>query len=97
MMMQHYDNVPSQIAMRTQKYISATSLKKVPHPPYSLCIFEIFSTVKKHSEGSEFILEDELFLELDNFSKENPKILISHFFRNRKCVYINVLIWMDII
>ena len=65
MMMLHYDNAPSHNAMLTQNYLSTTSFKKVPHPPYSpdlaLCDFGIFGTVKTQFEGREFESEDELF------------------------------------
>lgn len=98
MMMLHYDNAPAHNAMITQNYLSQTSFKRVPHPPYSpdlaLCDFGIFGTVKTQFIGKEFESENELFEELTKFFKgKTTEFYISLFQewerRLHKCIELN--------
>lgn len=77
MMMLHYDNAPSHNSMLVENYLTRTPFKKVPHPPYSpdlaICDFGIFGTVKTNFQGKEFLTEQELIDELQNFFKRKSK------------------------
>lgn len=97
-MLLHYDNAPSHNAKMVTDYLTKTTFRKVPHPPYSpdlaICDFGIFGTAKYSMQGKRFATEVELFSELLKFFKEKPKEFYFSLFeswieRLHKCIDID--------
>jgi hypothetical protein len=75
-MIVHGDNTGPYVATCATEYMDHNSLKRAPHPPYSLDItpsgFYLFRYLKHHFQGHEFTEGAELVSDTSNILNQMP-------------------------